>query len=143
VIQIDKREKQVTTWILNEIAENIEIILNIKLSSVQIKKVARKIISHYYKHKKEYQICVSDIDPYKFCAWSTECLIDELNDKKVIVPIITTMHNFIKKEKRKFEIPYLQYILKMYLNDKKADEFAIGKNGLYMTFSSASNIKIY
>ena len=142
MIQVHKREVKVTTWILNEIAQNIEIILNIKLTPSQIRKITRKIISHYYNHKKEYQICVSDIDPYKFCAWSSECLIDELNDKKVIVPIIVTMHNFLKKEKRKFEIPYLQYILKMYLNDKKVDEFAIGKNGLYMTFSSASNIKI-
>ena len=86
-------------------------------------------------------MCVSNLDPYKICAWSLEYLLKQIGNKKIIVPFLLVMLIFLEKEKRTFSVEKLRYIIKMYKNNNKKDNLAIGKNGLFMIFWSASNCK--
>ena len=140
-MKIDSRDRKLAFYIINEISDNISKILNLEVSSDTLKSILKSVLLHYKKHKDEYNVCVSDIDPYKFCAWSAEIFIKELQNDKVIVPIIITMEQFLRIENRKFEFNFLLQILKMYQNNNKKDEFAIGKNGLYTTYSAGSNVE--
>ena len=136
-----KQDRKIAQYVLNEIAEKCEKILGIKIKS-HLTKAFIETIKHYKDHKEEYSICVSNIDPYKVCAWSLDCLIKETKNKKLIVPILIVMLTFLKQEKRNFDVKKLRYIIKMYMNNHTKDELAIGKNGLFMIFWSASNCEI-
>ena len=136
-----KQDRKITEHVLNEIVEKSNKILDLKIKSY-LNKIFIEIIKHYKDHKEEYSICVSNIDPYKICAWSLDYLIKETKNKRLIVPILIVMLTFLKQEKRSFDIKKLNYIIKMYMNNNKKDEFAIGKNGLFMIFWSASNCEI-
>ena len=139
--KISNQDKKIAWYILNEIAEKCKIILNLDIKE-NLLKMFIETIKHYDKHKKEYSICVSNLDPYKICAWSLDYLIKETNHKKIIIPFLLVMSNFLDKEGKKFSVENLKYIVEMYNNNNKKDEFAIGKNGLFMIFWSASNCKI-
>lgn len=132
------KDKKIARYVLNEIAEKCQKILNINIKPY-LTKAFIDTLKHYNDHKKEYSICVSSLDPYKVCAWSLDYLIKYTNNKKLIVPILIVMLNFLQKEGKTFNINKLRYIIRMYLNNNKKDELAIGKNGLFMIFWSASN----
>jgi len=139
--KITNQDKKIALYILNEIAEKCQLILGLNIKDY-ILRAFIETIKHYNDHKKEYDICVSNLDPYKVCSWSLDYLIKETNNKKLIVPILLVMYNFLEKEGKTFSISKLKYIVKMYNNNNKKDQLAIGKNGLFMIFWSASNCEI-
>jgi hypothetical protein len=135
------QDKKIALYVLNEIAEKCNLLLNINIKD-KLMRTFIETIKHYNEHKKEYEICVSNLDPYKICAWSLDCLIKETKNKRLIVPILLVMLNFLEKEGKTFSPSKLKYIVKMYKNNNNKDELAIGKNGLFMIFWSASNCEI-
>ena len=139
--KITNQDRKIAWYILNEIAEKCKLILNLEIKDELIKAFI-ETIKHYNDHKKEYEICVSNLDPYKVCAWSLDYLIETTNNKKLIVPFLLVMLNFLEKEGKTFSLKKLKYIVKMYSNNNKKDQLAIGKNGLFMVFWSASNCEV-
>jgi hypothetical protein len=121
--------------------------VGIELTSSDVEYVVKEVFKHYLGHKSKYGIKVQGIDPYKFVSWSSYFLLKKLKGRKVknryriLVSIITVMRLFLQSEGKFLDRKICQKILKMYTYDMIHDNYAIGKNGLYLSFRTASEVK--
>ncbi|SFP60984.1 hypothetical protein [Hydrogenimonas thermophila] len=105
--------------------------------------VIKRTREHYISHKEKYKLYVNSIDPFKFIAWSANFFISikgdlTINKKAIVLKVaIEVMSSFLKC---KIDEKLSKKLLLMALHDKIDDEKAIGKNGLYMAFRSASEL---
>jgi len=123
---------------LVKIASNFNITIDDDLRE----KALEETLSHYYDHICGYNVRVTGIDPYKFASWSGMYLFGRIDDPNMIAATITTLRRYLKIEGKDLDDIFCQKLLVMAYNDAKKDTIAIGKNGLYMSFRTASELKI-
>jgi len=122
---------------LIHIASSFGITIDDKLKEQAIEEV----LNHYYDHIRGYNVRVTGIDPYKFASWSGMYLFSRIDDANMIAATIATLRRYLKIEGKDLDDIFCQKLLLMAYNDAKKDTIAIGKNGLYMSFRTASELK--
>lgn len=123
---------------LIQIASNFNITIDDSLRE----KTIEETLNHYYDHICGYDVRVTGIDPYKFAAWSGMYLFNRTDNPNMIAATIATLRRYLKIEGKDLDDIFCQKLLVMAYNDAKKDTIAIGKNGLYMSFRTASELKI-
>ena len=123
---------------LIQIASNFNITIDDSLRE----KTIEENLNHYYDHICGYDVRVTGIDPYKFAAWSGMYLFNRTDNPNMIAATIATLRRYLKIEGKDLDDIFCQKLLVMAYNDAKKDTIAIGKNGLYMSFRTASELKI-
>jgi hypothetical protein len=120
----------------------------LELTEVEQREVFRLVHRHYIKHSKVYDLYVSSTDPFKFVAWATLFIIQEVkkdSEQKewYIGTAVSLMLKMLNECGKTLQMQYLKKLIDMTLNDKNSanDNLAIGKNGLYMAFRSASEVQ--
>ena len=114
---------------------------NITIDDELREKAIEETLSHYYDHICGYDVRVTGIDPYKFASWSGMYLFNRIDDSNMIAATIATLRRYLKIEGKDLDDIFCQKLLVMAYNDAKKDTIAIGKNGLYMSFRTASEVK--
>lgn len=113
----------------------------------EIKKIAvDKVLEHYKLHIDTYNVTVNGIDPYKVYSWLGLYLYEEAlehNNSEVSDAIlkatIICMNRALHEEGRTLPKFYLKKIFNMVKSDFNGKtSLGIRKNGLYLTFRSAS-----
>jgi len=99
-------------------------------------------VSHYYDHIQGYNVRVTGIDPYKFTSWSGMYLFSRIDDYNMIAATIAALRRYLVIEGKELDSIFCKKLLLMAYNDAKNDTIAIGKNGLYMSFRTASELRI-
>jgi hypothetical protein len=106
--------------------------------------VVDKVLAHYKLHIDTYNVPVNGIDPYKFLSWSGLYLYEltmhneELSDL-ILKSTIIIMNRTLVEEGRILPKLFLQKIFNMVKSEYRGkDSLGLGKNGLYLTFRSAS-----
>jgi len=116
---------------------------NITVDKKEKINIIKKTKEHYLSHKQKYKLYVKSIDPFKFIAWSANFLLEikqdlSQKDKAIVLNVaIAVMSELLDCEINEM---LSKKLLLMALHDKIDDEKAIGKNGLYMAFRSASEL---
>lgn len=111
------------------------------------KQMVRKVIMHYLNHANEYTVRVNSTDPFKFLAWAGSILFNDIKKestkREVYLAIaVATMLHLLQENDKNLSIEFVQKLLIMAKHDESAkDHLAIGKNGLYMAFRSASEAR--
>lgn len=98
-------------------------------------------VDHYHDHIGSYNVRVTGIDPYKFTAWAGMYLFRRIDNHNMIAATIATLRRYLVLEGKDLDNIFCQKLLLMAHNDIKNDSVAIGKNGLYMSFRTASELK--
>lgn len=114
---------------------------NITIDDALREKAIDETLSHYYDHICGYNVRVTGIDPYKFASWSGMYLFSRIDNPNMIAATIATLRRYLKIEGKDLDDIFCQKLLVMAHNDAKKDTIAIGKNGLYMSFRTASELK--
>ena len=115
---------------------------NIVIDDTLREKAIEETLKHYYDHICGYDVRVTGIDPYKFASWSGMYLFGRIDDPNMIAATIATLRRYLKIEGKDLDDLFCQKLLVMAYNDAKKDTIAIGKNGLYMSFRTASELKV-
>ncbi len=115
---------------------------NIAIDDTLREQAIEETLSHYHDHICGYDVRVTGIDPYKFAAWSGMYLFSRIDNPNMIAATIATLRRYLKIEGKDLDDIFCQKLLVMSYNDAKKDTIAIGKNGLYMSFRTASELKI-
>ena len=98
-------------------------------------------LEHYKTHARTYKVNVTAIDPYKFASWSGMYLFNRIDNPNMIGATIATLRRFLLKEGKVLDDTFCKKLLVMAHNDAKNETVAIGKNGLYISFRTASELK--
>lgn len=99
------------------------------------------VVDHYYDHIDSYNVRVTDIDPYKFTAWAGMYFFRRLDNAKMLSATVAALRRHLKTQNKSLDFKFCQKLVLMAYNDEKKDSIAIGKNGLYMAFRTASEIQ--
>ena len=121
---------------------------NLDISLKEQKDVLRKVIEHYIEHCLEYTVYVNSTDPFKFIAWIGLFLFNDIKKQSsrrnaYILISVGIMKRKLEYKNKILDISFVRKLYEMTIHDKNSekDHLAIGMNGLYMSFRSASMVK--
>ncbi|MCX2717798.1 hypothetical protein OQH61_08645 [Helicobacter sp. MIT 21-1697] len=138
-----EEEARFITSVLNAFFEILESKNIIEISNPHKQKIFKEVNQHYKAHRDTYKkICyVKNGDIFKIISWAAMFLYQEKETKAILLIACAYMNEQLKKINRQVSKELICKIVEMLLNDSKKDNVAIGKNGLYMSFRLASEVK--
>lgn len=117
--------------------------LHYSLPSKEIQeRCVKALSSQLSEHVKTYSIHQTRIDFFKVAAWLGIMLYKSDPKSFLLVQLVTALNAQLSKEGRKLPSDVCKKIAFMLKNDGEKDSVAIGMNGLYMIFRSASVVKL-
>lgn len=116
----------------------------IKVSPYEAQTLLKLVNEHYKMHRDTYKkVCyVKNCDIFKIISWVAMFLYQDKQESVILFIACLYMNEQLKKCNREVPNELIFKIVEMLLNDSKEDKVAIGKNGLYMAFRLANEVKI-
>lgn len=114
-----------------------------ELKDEQVKIVLAKTIRYMSAYIDLHGIGIKTLDIYKIISWYAFTLAKKLHDATIIQEAVYMLNEVLYVEtentfKHTHEYLAKLYSLTLFDGDEEYDEFAIGKNGLYVAFKSPS-----